>query len=313
MPVPRVIARTAHPRMARMIPTQSLVRPQRSARRSLALIALALTGCGGAATSISRAEYGRPAQSESVTSSGARDESMPMSAPAAMPATTTASTGGSVPSSRSARASMGVAVARTTAPVAAGEPATPSISEAPTPMLIYTASVNLLVDNLTQSIDQAVELVVTNGGQLAARSDQTVQLRIPSSRFREVLARLEHIGDVLHRDVQAEDVSEQFHDLEVQLTNLRAVRSRLQEFLTRAATLQDALQVERELERVGGQIDQIEGRIRFLSSRAALSTVTINFTRRVIAATPQEPSAPDPALPFGWMSNVGLPNLLQLR
>lgn len=181
-------------------------------------------------------------------------------------------------------------------------------------MLIYTASVSMTVERPTESIDRAVELVTGAGGFLAQRNDTTVTLRVPSGHFRELLTRLEHLGDVTHREVQAEDVSEQFHDLEVQLASLRSVRTRLQEFLARTANVQEALIIEHELERVGGQIDQIEGRMRFLSARAAFSTITLYVTRRLTATIETVPvPANDVAMPFAWLDSLGLPYLLQLR
>ena len=69
----------------------------------------------------------------------------------------------------------------------------------------------------------------------------------------------------------ADDVSEEFHDLEVRLGNLRATRTRLQEFLGRATGINDMLTVEKELERVALEIDHIEGRLEFLRTRAAMS------------------------------------------
>jgi hypothetical protein len=183
-------------------------------------------------------------------------------------------------------------------------------------MLIYTASLSLAVDAVPAAIERSILAATSAGGYLASRGDAAVQLRVPTARFREVLAALEGLGDVTHRDVQAEDVSEQYHDLEVQLANLRAVRGRLQEFLSRATNVHDALDVEHELERVGAQIDQVEGRIAFLSNRAAYSTISISLVARarvIVAPDAPSPEAPSIALPFEWLRQLDLRNLLQLR
>ena len=194
------------------------------------------------------------------------------------------------------------------------EPATTARTSEAAPMLIYNAQVSMMVERPVQSIDQIVEAVTSSGGFLQQRNDAMVQVRVPSARFRELLAALERFGDVTHREVQAEDVSEQFHDLEVQLANLRSVQRRLQEFLTRAANVQEALIVEHELERVGGQIDQIEGRMRFLSARAAFSTITVYVAQRVTAVVqPVIVPTNEVSMPFPWLGEIGVPSLLQLR
>jgi hypothetical protein len=183
------------------------------------------------------------------------------------------------------------------------------------PILVYTGSFALVVNDVPDAITQVIALATGSGGYLGRREDTLVQVRVPSARFREVVARVERLGDVTHREVSVEDVSEQYHDLEVQLANLRAVRQRLQEFLNRAANVQDALAVERELERVAGQIDRIEGQLRFLASRAAFSTITVNLTPRPTAGTlqPQRYGTPELVLPYPWLGELGLPRLLETR
>src|SRR5262249_26617600 len=111
------------------------------------------------------------------------------------------------------------------------------------PILIYTGSFSLVVNNVPDAIAPGAAPAPASGGYLGRREDALVQIRVPSARFREIVARIEQLGDVSHREVSVEDVSEQYHDLEVQLANLRAVRQRLQEFLNRAANVQDALAV----------------------------------------------------------------------
>ncbi len=270
-------------------------------------------------------DYGAEADS---TSSRSRVDESPS---AAMP--TGSGVTASFPSpqapSAAARTMTGVVTQRaTTTPPATTSNSQASREPARTPdtstqrMLIYTASMALMVDQVTASIDRAVAVAIEAGGFLAQRTDNSVQLRIPSPRFRDVFASLERLGDVQSRSVQAEDVSEQFHDLEVQLTNLRSVQHRLQEFLTRANNITEMLNVERELERISAQIDQIEGRMHFLQNRAQLSTISLALSPRPVVvlhgpdpvphATMYLPS-PQMSLAIDWLRELGLPRLLQLR
>lgn len=187
------------------------------------------------------------------------------------------------------------------------------------PMLIYTGSVDVAVlrSEVTATLDRVVELAYQMGGWLVQRSDLEVQVRIPSGRFREGVRRLDELGEVLHRSIAAEDVSEEFNDLDVRLANLRAVRHRLEEFLARAANVHEALQVEQELERVTQSIDRIEGRMRFLRARASDSLLVVRVQPR--AEPVAVPDATTPAgrrpldLPVEWLDRLGLGRLLQIR
>jgi hypothetical protein len=203
------------------------------------------------------------------------------------------------------------------AAAAAEKPAGPSA-----PLLIYVGELAMMVVDepaVPKTIDGIIDLAESLGGYLAGRKDTSVQVRVPSSRFRESLTLLEKLGEVTHRSVTADDVSEQYSDLEVRLTNLKATQKRLHEFLAKSGTIADMLTVGQELERVSGEIEAIEGKMRFLRSRAAFSVVTVNLAVRprqatVIAKTDPPPPPPrELALPIDWLPRVGLDTLLNLR
>lgn len=189
------------------------------------------------------------------------------------------------------------------------------------PLLIYTGGLGMEVAEpavIPTTIDKIIDTSESFGGYLASRSDTSVVVRVPSKHFRDALTAFEKLGEVKRRNVNAQDVSEEFHDLEVRLTNLKSVQKRLQEFLARAANVNDALTVERELERVGREIDQIEGRMRFLRARATFSTITVDLSakpkQQIVANGPPPPPPPRTIdLPIDWLSRVGLEALLNLR
>jgi hypothetical protein len=185
------------------------------------------------------------------------------------------------------------------------------------PLLIYTGELQMLVDQaaIASSIDRAIDAAEGLGGYLAGRKDHSVVVRVPSAHFRDALTAMEKLGEVTHRSVSAEDVSEQYSDLEVRLQNLRATRQRLQEFLAKSGSMPDMLTVEHELERVAGEIESIEGKMRFLRSRAAFSTITLELIAKPVAtvvAAHEEPPR-DVDLPIDWLARLGLDTLLNLR
>lgn len=207
-----------------------------------------------------------------------------------------------------------------TRPAGSGErPAGPSA-----PLLIYVGDLAMLVveaAEMPKTIDSIIDTAESLGGYLAGRKDTSVQVRVPSSRFRESLQLLEKLGEITHRSVTADDVSEQYSDLEVRLANLKATQKRLHEFLAKSGTIADMLIVGQQLERVSGEIEAIEGKMRFLRSRAAFSVVTVNLSVKpkpvaVIAKDDKPPPPPPPreiALPINWLPRVGLDTLLNLR
>jgi len=193
------------------------------------------------------------------------------------------------------------------------------------PVVIFQGDVKMLTEEeaIPKTIDRIVDLAEQAGGHISARKDLSVQVKVPSAHFRETLSKIDEIGGVTSRSVQADDVSEEFHDLEVRLANLRTTRARLQELMAKATNVNEMLVVERELERIAQEVDKIEGRLEFLRTRAAMSTIAVAFTPKpkpkpaapIVAPAPTPPpSTPHRvAIPIPWMNEVGIEPVLALK
>jgi hypothetical protein len=176
------------------------------------------------------------------------------------------------------------------------------------PMLVYTARVNMAVYEVKSSLAEVESLARSLGGFLARRNDQSITIRVPATRFDEAISRIEKLGDMLSRDVQVEDVTEEFHDTEIRLKNARAVRERLEQLLAKATKVEESIQIEKELERVAETIDRLEGRMKFLRDRAAFSTITVTFQPQSSAELGKRRFN----LPVPWIYELGLGRLLSL-
>lgn len=179
----------------------------------------------------------------------------------------------------------------------------------PLPLLIYSAELNLAVYEVGPTQRAVIQHARELGGFLSRQSDLEVIVRVPARRFQDALERIERVGDVLHKDVQALDVSEEYRDLSIRLRNAEVVRARLETLLEQAKTVEDALKVQKELGSVTETIETIKGRLRFLQDRIAFSTITVRFAPR--EATPL--GTPDVyRLPFPWLDELGLHSLLNM-
>ncbi|MDI1450716.1 DUF4349 domain-containing protein [Polyangium sp. 6x1] len=176
------------------------------------------------------------------------------------------------------------------------------------PMLVYTARVNMAVYEVKSSLGEVESLARSLGGFLARRNDTSITIRVPAARFDEAIRRIEKLGDMLSRDVQVEDVTEEYHDTEIRLKNARAVRERLEQLLAKATKVEESIQIEKELERVAETIDRLEGRMKFLRDRAAFSTITVTFQPQSSAELGKRRFN----LPVPWIYELGLGRLLSL-
>ena len=183
-----------------------------------------------------------------------------------------------------------------------------SLAEAREPVLIFTAELTMATFDLAPLPGKLDELARELGGFVAQQTNASMTMRVPVARFREAVSRIEKLGDVVQRNINAEDVSQEYFDLEVRIRSARAVRERLEGLLARAVKVEDAISVERELDRVVGEIERLEGRLKYLQDRAQYSTIKVAF-----AAHPHEVVGKDTfKLPFPWLDQLGLRRLLEL-
>ncbi len=183
-------------------------------------------------------------------------------------------------------------------------------------MMIRTGYATLEVSKLDPAIVQVRTLAAKLGGYVTNSStaggrDQVraamLELRIPAQRYDEAVSALAEIGRVETTQTSAQDVGEEFVDLTARVENLRKLEARLIDLLAnRTGRLQDVLSVERELTRVRTEIDQIEGRLRYLKNRVSLSTLTVNLhePQPLIGNTPGE-NPIGAAVRQAWRNFVG--------
>ena len=154
-------------------------------------------------------------------------------------------------------------------------------------MIIKTGNASIEVDSLDLAIAQVTQLAKRLGGQVAGTAIETgrkdfrtaqITLRIPSAQFDAALSGLSPIGKVESQNVSSEDVTEQYVDMTARMTNAKRLEDRLIALLAnRTGKLEEVLAVERELARVREEIERYEGRLRYLRTRAAISTLSINL------------------------------------
>jgi hypothetical protein len=284
------------------------------------ILALAAPACSASMPSAaaSPSEPGG-ARAESVES--VSDAPAPQAAPASVMSMSARSATPSAPSPRApvaAKSAGGVTSAPAVAKKGGDEGGKKDDAQNPAFLIMYTGDVSMVVDDgkASATIDKIVDVAESEGGHLSGRKDQSVQVRIPSAHFREALSKVSELGDVVHQSVTAEDVSEEYHDAEVRLSNLKATRQRLQDFLAKAPNVNDMLTLERELERVSMDIDRIEGRMRYLREHAAFSTLTVALSSRPKAQPLVGTGSPPPPAPkrvmqlhASWLDDMGVPKL----
>ena len=183
-----------------------------------------------------------------------------------------------------------------------------------TRQIIANANISLVVKE-TETAMAGVEQIVSDlGGYLSdvdlskGRYDQTEELRgsmtlrVPSDSLEEALERLQALAtDVIYLNINRQDVTDQYSDLDAQLRNLRATETELLALLTEVrekpnAKVEDILAVHRSLTQIREGIETLQGRKNLLDNQIGFSTIRVELIsdsiNRPIVEEPWSASGP---------------------
>lgn len=156
-------------------------------------------------------------------------------------------------------------------------------------LIIKTANVTLKVKNIEMAGDQITAIAKSVGGYVTDSSfnrseDEetpphgTMTIRVPTNAFERVVAQVGEFGEVMAKNLSGEDVSGQVVDLESRLRNKRAEEAQYAAIMRQTKKIQDIVSVSNQLFEVRGEIEQLQGRIKYLRSASDMSTITITLT-----------------------------------
>jgi hypothetical protein len=152
-------------------------------------------------------------------------------------------------------------------------------------LIIRNADLSVVVDDTVDSIAEIERLtkglegwiVSSNIWEYEGVKRGNISVRVPSDQLDSFLSDVRAlVNEVTNESISGQDVTEEYVDLQAQLTNLEATADRVRSFLDEARTVEEALDVNRELGRLEGEIERITGRMKYLESSARQSLVSID-------------------------------------
>ena len=107
----------------------------------------------------------------------------------------------------------------------------------------------------------------------------TITVRVPAEQVDEAVTFIEGQSDapVEYKNIDSQDVTREYTDLQSRLRNLQAAEEKLIEIMDDAYATEDVLIVYNELVRVQEQIEIIQGQIKYFEEASALSAISVEL------------------------------------
>ena len=175
-------------------------------------------------------------------------------------------------------------------------------NEAADRRIVRNADITMEVDSTTDAQQRVTSIAESHGGFVVTSEakqrenvdpskrtlDIKLVVRVPANQFGAALDEITRLaGNLPEANVNGQDVTEDFIDLEARIKTQKALELQFLEIMKQARTVEDALQVQSQVADVRTNIEKLEGRKRFLENRSSLSTITVNIrTPKIIKVNP---------------------------
>lgn len=158
--------------------------------------------------------------------------------------------------------------------------------------IIKNGNLTLKVDKVDSAVENITQIARGNGGEiLSSNFYQTgsnvksgvITIKVPMGNFEKAYAEIKKVASlVVVESTSRQDITEQYVDFQAQLKNKQAEEEAFVKIMSQAQKIDDILAVQVELSRVRGQIEQLQGRIKYLDSQTDMSTISVNLTEDAI-------------------------------
>jgi PKD repeat protein len=165
-----------------------------------------------------------------------------------------------------------------------GESNSPDIQR----MIVRTSNMTLMVSDVSTALDTIAKLAEDSQGFVVSSNQWkdngallgTITIRVPAGEFDNAMFTLRGMADeVTSENTSAQDVTEEYTDLNSTLTNLQATEAQLLEIMKKAVTVDDILAVQNQLTNIQGQIEITKGRMKYLEQTSATSLISVSLTQ----------------------------------
>lgn len=146
--------------------------------------------------------------------------------------------------------------------------------------MTYNASVELLCKNPDNVRNQLPSIAEKYQGYVSQIDNESAIIKVKSDNLNNALDEISLLGKVIDKNIEANDITNQYLDVNIRLENYEKSRNRYLELLAKAQTVEEILQVEKELERLNGEIELLKSEIERFDQDIKYSTISVYYDKK---------------------------------
>lgn len=156
--------------------------------------------------------------------------------------------------------------------------------------IIKTGDIKFETNDLEATYKHIIKNVIAGGATIQNDTEgkeygsvfRKLIVRIPSQNFMVfILSISEGVSYFDNKEISSQDVTEEYIDIDARLKAKKVLESRYLELLKKANKVSEMLEIEAQLSTIREEIEAKEGQLRYMQSQISMSTITIEFYKKV--------------------------------
>jgi hypothetical protein len=153
-------------------------------------------------------------------------------------------------------------------------------------MIIKTGHLNLEVKDAQEAAAELQQIADAHKGYVTSlnvysygndRFRASATIRVAADAFDATFSELKDLGTLQSQTISAQDVTEEYIDLQARQTALQNQLAQYNRIMEKAEEVEDILKIQVEIERVQVELDRIAGRMQYLENRVDYATITVDL------------------------------------
>jgi len=155
--------------------------------------------------------------------------------------------------------------------------------------IIKDGRIEIEVQEINKAKTVIDSIVAIHGGYYANEklnnndweTSYSLKIRVPGANFEKLIVSLEisGTGEIIFKEIDARDVTEQFIDIETRLKNKKGYLEKYNDLLKQAKSVKDILEIQEKVRVIEEEIESSTGQLKYLSDLVEYSTLDLKITK----------------------------------